>query len=333
MISGSLKTTNKKEDSSTTTSISTKAMKSIVERLKANRNRPSTRDNYYGIWKNFNKFFIKLDVKPDSWEERLILYIGFLVDSKRKSTTIRSYISAIKAVLKEDGVDMNEDKFLLASLTRACKLINDKVKTRLPIQKGVLNIIIDELETIFSDQWYLKVLYQALFSTAYFGLFRVSELTQGLHPILARDVHIAENKCKLLFVLRTSKTHGLGVKPQIVKITSTTTGGAETKITKFPDSRCPYQLLRRYLDIRNPYTTDLEPFFIFSDGSPLQPKHFRKTLKMCLKKAGLDTKLYNTSGFRSGRSVDLWVSGISVESIKKIGRWKTNAVYTYLATA
>ena len=64
---------------------------------------------------------MRLDTKPSTWEERLVLFVRFLIQQRRKSTTIRSYISAIKSVLRDDGEELNEDIFLLKSLTRACK--------------------------------------------------------------------------------------------------------------------------------------------------------------------------------------------------------------------
>ena len=96
--------------------------------------RDSTRNNYYAVWRSFNEFYIKLDVKPTSWEDRLILFIGHLIQRNLKSSTIKSYISAIKAVLKQDGIMLNENRCLITSLTRACKLRNDMVKARFPIK-------------------------------------------------------------------------------------------------------------------------------------------------------------------------------------------------------
>ena len=83
--------------------------------------------NYYGIWKNFNDFFIKLDIKPNNWEDRLVLYTAFLIINNRKSSMVKSYISAIKAVLYNGGVKICEDTTLLSSLTKACNLKNDTV--------------------------------------------------------------------------------------------------------------------------------------------------------------------------------------------------------------
>ena len=116
-------------------SISTDKMEGIIAKLRYEHNRSVTREKYYNVWKNFNEFFIRLDRKPETWEDRLTLHVGYLISNKRKSSTINSYISAIKAVLMDDGQQLNEDRFLLNALTSACKLKNDKVKTRLPIKR------------------------------------------------------------------------------------------------------------------------------------------------------------------------------------------------------
>ena len=46
---------------------------------------------------------IKLDVKPKSWEERTSLFLAYLVDTGVQSCMIKSYLSAIKRVLIDDG--------------------------------------------------------------------------------------------------------------------------------------------------------------------------------------------------------------------------------------
>ena len=109
------------------------------------------------------------------------------------------------------------------------------------------------------NQPYLAVLYQALFSTAYFGLFRVSEITlsPSEHVIRVTDVHMGQNTKKILFVLRSSKTHGPYAKPQMIKISSSPMGTERTSVY------CPYQLLRNYISMRPKFISAAEPFFIF----------------------------------------------------------------------
>ena len=194
---------------STSSTISTSAIQHIVDDLKGQRYRDSTRAIYYSVWHTFNEFFVHLDEKPSTWEERLMLFVGYLVQKQLKATTVNCYISAIKAVLRQDGVVLNEDRYLLTSLTKACRYINDRVKTRLPIQRGLCTQLVKTMEDYFQDlsQPYLAKLYTSLFATAYYGLFTVGELTAGTHPVRVTDIHVADNKNKILFVLCTSKTH------------------------------------------------------------------------------------------------------------------------------
>ena len=188
-ITALAKKKRKKSTSSSSTSsrLSTMEMHQIMIQLKNEKHKDSTRKNYYAIWKVFNEFFIKLDLKPRSWEHRLHLFVAYLVDQKRQSSTVKSYISAIKAVLMSNGIDINEDQYLLSAMTKACKLKNDRVRARLPIQKGMLNVILRHTKKHFDsiNQPFLGALYMTLFSTAYYGMFRVGELTSGTHPVLA----------------------------------------------------------------------------------------------------------------------------------------------------
>ena len=187
---------------STSSRLSTRDILQIVDQLQMHQHRDSTRKNYYTVWKLFNEFFIRLDVKPSAWEHRLTLFVGYLINSNKKST-VRSYISAIKAVLKMNKIKIQEDQYLLTSLTRACKLKNDTVKNRLPISKSMLSVLLRTAKNHFDvmGQPFLSTLYSTILLTMYLGMFRVSEVTSGAHPVLDRDVHIGKNKKKFLFVL------------------------------------------------------------------------------------------------------------------------------------
>ena len=93
------------ESTSTGSGISTTALEMIVEHLRCQKNRSTTRRNYFRIWRKFNNFILSLDRKPDQWEDRLILFLGYLINEGRKASTIKSYISAIKSVLQEIRVE------------------------------------------------------------------------------------------------------------------------------------------------------------------------------------------------------------------------------------
>ena len=300
------------------------------------RNRSSTRRNYYCVWKSFNEFIIRLDRKPRTWENRLTLFVGYLVEQGRKSTTIKSYISAIKSVLAENNIKLDEEKSLLTSLTNACRVINDHVLTRLPIRIDLLHLLLIKINKYFENQPYLNKVYQAIFVSGYFGLLRIGELTQGPHVIRATDVKIGQNKDKILFVLHSSKTHDEANKPQFVKIT-----GLKNKSTlKQHDKHdscstrirrvCPFTTIRNFIELRPKVISPNEQFFVFSDNSPVKPRNVRATLRMGLQLTNIDDKLYSCHSWRIGRGTDLLSMGCSVETIKKLGRWRSNAVFRYL---
>ena len=282
----------------------------------------STAKNYYSIWKRFNSFIIWLDKKPKNWEQRLSLYGAFLVDSGVQSTTIRSYFSAIKKILNDANCKFCFDNLLLNTLTRACKMVNDTVSTRLPIKSNLLEVLLFELERLFDKQFYLLLLYQSIFLLGYYGLFRISELTQGQHVVKAKDINIGLNKNKILIVLYSSKTHSKESRPQKVKI-------AENADTQLKRKRffCPFQSLRKFMKLHGPYTSDKEQLFIFRDKSPVTPQHARKVLDKILVMAGLDKNLYSFHGLSAGWATELINLGYSIETVKLIGRWKSNAVY------
>ena len=133
--------------SSTSSQISVKHVSNILEVLKANQNRESTVKNYLGIWRHFNAFLIRLDTKTTGcWEDKVALFGAYLADQGVQSQTLKSYISAIKNVLKTDGYQWADKKILFSALVRGCKLKNDVVKTRLPIRFKLLDLIMFEVE-------------------------------------------------------------------------------------------------------------------------------------------------------------------------------------------
>ena len=199
-------------------------MEQIIFRLENCKNRRSTAKNYLQVWRNFNKFLLRLDAKPDSWERQTAMFCTFLIDQGSQSSTIKSYVSAIKSVLRSEGYQWNDDLVLLNSLTRACHMINDQVYQRLPIKKGMLELLLFEVERMFSQSKYNEVLYKAIFLMAFYRLMRMSEIAAETgefsmnHAVMAADVYVGMNKPKILVLLYSSKTHGSGSQPQEIKI-------------------------------------------------------------------------------------------------------------------
>ena len=231
-------------------------------------------------------------------------------------------MSAIKHIVQTDNYHWEDSRILLSSIVRACKLKNDRQKVRLPIKAAFLEILLFELEHMYATQPYLCILYQSIFAIAYYGLMRIGEIVHSKHTLKAKDMHNGANKNKVLLVLYSSKTHNQGSEPQKIKITEVSSG----KQRNF----CPFNLLHKYIKLRGSYLNDCEEFFVFRDRSVIHPSVVRTLLRKLIKGLNLQDHLYDCHSFCIGRSSDLFKFGVQVDVIKKMGRWKLNAVYKYL---
>ena len=304
-------------------------MEQILDKLLMTQHRSSTAKNYLSIWRHFNKFLMCLDTKPKLWEDRTTLFIAYLVAKGTQSATIKSYVLAIKKTLVMDKYKWDDDLVMIRFLARACRIINDKVTTRLPIHCGLLEMLLFEVQRQFSgkNQWYLEIMYKTLFAISYYGLIRVSEVTCSPHVLKARDVHIASNKDKILLILYSSKTHDKSSRPQKIKITL----NKNEKSGNYSHRHfCPFKLLRQYIKLRGSYDLDSEQLFVFRDKSPVRPTHPRMVLKNAISNLGLDARLYGMHSFRIGCNSDLIKYNYTIDEIKLMGRWRSNVVFKYI---
>ena len=158
-------------------------------------------------------------------------------------------------------------------------------------------------------------------------------MSQSPHVILARDAHVGINKKKILFILWSSKTHDQGNKPQKVKISSIPLNMKKQKKNESISDTlkyCLFSILNRYISARPPAKSEDEQFLVYSDNSLITPAHIYKNFKTVINLIGLDSINYSFHPLRAGRTQDLRALGFSVETIKDIGHWKSNAVFTYL---
>ena len=206
---------------------------------------------------------------------------------------------------------MSEDRYLLNSLVRACKYQNNSVIFHKPIQKPLLNRLLKEIDARYDNadsnpQPYLASLYKAIFVAGYYGLLRIREVVKGTHPVLVRGVQIGQNKDKVLFELKTSKSHWHDDPPQTVKIQSTNCV-SKTDFKRDPqvNTYCPYRILRKYSRLRPKYKSEWEQFFIYRDRSPVTATNINKVLKSLLTACDYSAEHFSFHSFRSGRGVDL----------------------------
>ena len=202
-------------------------------------------------------------MKVPSWEERLALFITHLIMTGSPEPTWRTYGSAIKSVLADDGVELDMEKCHLATLIKVCKLLPKKwSSTRLPLQRGMVWILMNNLDEFYcyeKNQPYLALLFKVIVLTGYYGLFRVGEITESPHSIKLGDVKEARNKHKILVVLWSSKIHSERNRPQMVDIKPILFEPGQN--LDVVERYCPYWLLRKYSKAW-PKTSKSSQFFV-----------------------------------------------------------------------
>ena len=151
---------NHRSNSSNSSKVSSEYFKQAIEVIKLGNYAPVTKVTYHCVWVSFNKFIISLDHIPPTWEEKLALFLACLIEERRPPSTIRCYKSAVKSVLRDNGVPLDDHQLQLAAVLKACKYVDCDVTVRLPIQWSLLRLIIDTITDYFQErcQVYLAVL-------------------------------------------------------------------------------------------------------------------------------------------------------------------------------
>lgn len=154
-------------------------------------------------------------------------------------------------------------------------------------------------------------------------------MTKSKHNVSVRDVTSTVSQRKLQVILRTSKTHGLGDYPKVINVPFSSPN-LKSDIRSEP-RYCPFYIIREYGKLYRPkFQSDSEPFFVFSDRSPVKAAQFRRMLKKMIKLIGINPDWYNTHSLRSGAAVDLFSNGASLTELMVWGRWKSLAMLKYL---
>ena len=160
----------------------------------------------------------------------------------------------------------------------------------------------------------------AAFTLAFYAFLRVSEFTMSPHTRFNPRLHPSTSHVELhrryyTFYLPHSKTDQLH-HGHTIRLTKTS-----------PGTICPVRHMRAYLGTR-PSTRG--PLFTFSDGRPLTRHLCLHYLRSALRHIGRNPDDFNTHSFRIGAATTAAHGGASEATIQHLGRWRSNAVKTYI---
>lgn len=276
-----------------------------------------------------NKRSLSLPVSRDD----TLLFIDWLVRVRGvKGTTINSYLSGIRQLHIIRGMEPPVIRDGFVNLVIKGKMNRDAAEKRasngrgrLPVTLNVM-LLLKNLIRKWEKPVMVKLLVWAVCTLAFAGSFRIHELLckeQGQfdpnHTLLTEDV--------------TEKRDSKGQTVLNIKLKcpkeSRTAAPTIVDVFETEGSVCPVKAWTRW---RERTTTKIgSPLFRLECGLPITGKWLNGVLKSLLEPyVDYSKGKITTHSFRAGIPTMLAAAGHDDEEIKKVGRWSSNAMESYL---
>lgn len=266
----------------------------------------------------FNDFRLQFQLPP-FWPppvDHIINFVAFLASKNLSHSTANVYLSALSHSLQVHGLDNPVKSFIVQKMLTGLKRSKPSKDIRSPVTYQLLLKILDVLPMVTKSK-YEHLLFGSTFATAFFGLFRISEIAvaskKSLRNVLQlSDLQFSNENIKLK--LRFSKTDQNGK-------------GLVITISKSVESTVCFSLLETFLQFRS---QEDGPLFCHINGTPLSTYQFSSVLHKALRFLGIETNTFKTHSFRIGAATHMYLSGISEHEIQRKGRWVSDAYKLYL---
>ena len=171
---------------------------------------------------------------------------------------------------------------------------------------------------------YENIMFRAAMLCAFFGFMRVGEFAANSKRAIQdsilqiKDIRFCLSQPTGLsvdIVLQRSKANQLG-PPQLIHLYEAT-----------DKNLCPVHALHAFVIMRPKHQGIL---FCHFDGTPLTKFQFGAVLQKALVQAGLEGQHFRTHSFRTGAATTAFEYGVPLSSIPDLGRWRSQAVLTYI---
>ena len=282
----------------------------------------STRRSYATGQSTYISFCVKFSFKPlPASEQQLILFAADL-SHRLSSSTVRSYLSAIRFLHVSSGHgDPLAGRLQLDLLSRGIRKSKPAGKdNRLPVTPlvlekmyGILNRNPSECES--------KLLWAAC-CLGFFGFLRSGEFTapsRGYDPpwhLSVQDIAVdsTTNPTWLQITINGSKTDQLRQGVNIV------VGRTSSHI-------CPVNSVLAYVACRG---FGQGPLFRHKDGSPLTREQLVSGMRETLLAAGVEYHRFSGHSFWIGAATAAAARGVADSTIQTLGRWNSESFRHYI---
>ena len=193
---------------------------------------------------------------------------------------------------------------------------------RMPISRPLLYELVRALQHT-SPSAYRRSLFGAMFMTAFYGFFRIGELScnskQQVDTVVQFDqVTFLKQSSRVTAVkiVITKFKHNTNNRPFVITIESEPS-----------EPFCPVQTLIDYIKLRGYHKG---PLFTCAASGAISTNNFNTELRRALNFCGLDCSRYKSHSFRIGAACHASEKGFSDSQIRALGRWSSDAFRTYI---
>ena len=162
-------------------------------------------------------------------------------------------------------------------------------------------------------------LYITVLSVAFQGLLRVSEYAANhRHDLSYRTLRLANirfyptksSPSRIEILLARSKTNQYGVCKEAVAFECTCSSNI-----------CAFHRLLEYLEHCHSNSRSSDPLFAFASGAILSKRDVNRLIDKMCDSISLDKRDYSSHSMRSGGATELYLAGVPLDLIQRIGRW------------
>ncbi|MES9879362.1 MAG: hypothetical protein ABW185_00580 [Sedimenticola sp.] len=248
-------------------------------------------------------------------------FLAHMFTSGYSISTVAAHASALAYIHKGLGFKDFSDSFLVKQFLKGANNTKSAAPdTRLPITWDMLQQIVAAIPTTVK-LYMQQVIFTAMCLLAFHAFLRIGEMcskssTTENNVIQRQDVHFIVDETGVSGIELTFRRFKHSSHPVTLFLAQSTTKGM-----------CPVHALQNYL---NSSSHRNGPLFQLPNGQAVSYDFFNGHLKNVIGFLGLDTNLYKSHSFRIGAATHATMQGHSADQIKKMGRWKSNALERYV---
>ncbi|XP_071099006.1 integrase/recombinase xerD homolog, partial [Haliotis cracherodii] len=249
--------------------------------------------------------------------DQVVNFIAYLSVTHHSPNTVKTYIAALSSHHKFHGLTDCTNHFLIGKIVTGLHKSAGRPDTRKPITADLLQVVTNNLPHVCSSAYEAR-LFKAVYCTAFFGFFRVSELVQtgpSKTGCAIQNLSFSGNPQQLSIHLPHSKSDQYRM-------------GTTVTMSPIPGNPlCPVVAIKHYLEAR---PSGPQHAFVHFDHSPVTRYQFQALLKKALAHSNINTACYSSHSFRIGAATSAAMNGVPEHLIQQYGRWKSDCYNAYI---